>query len=149
MLVMKKCFLVSIFSLVCGFNSLTDHNEEVVRYKKFEKSVKWAHYLIHSNYILYSCPIPAHPAVWIAVWKASCLFNKFNRFSCFVSAMAWGKWWLKRCRLLAKRVSGYCCAMDDLQCLSVFAFWCHMRWLRTPQETVDLTGINMWKIRGH
>lgn len=48
-------------------------------------------------------PSPAHPAVWVALWKVSCLFHTFPRLSCFVSAVAWGKQWLWRCRLMAKR----------------------------------------------
>jgi len=53
--------------------------------------------------ILFLPPPPAHPAVWVALWKVSCLFHRFPRLSCFVSVVAWGKQWQWMCRLLAKR----------------------------------------------
>lgn len=53
-------------------------------------------------YFILAPPL-AHPVVWIALWKVNCLFHMFPRLDCFVSAVAEGKQWLHRCRLLAKR----------------------------------------------
>lgn len=147
MLGMKNCVLVSIFSLIHGFNAMADHNEEVQRYKKFEESGKCTHYLIHSNNILYSCPTPC-PLSCVTIWKANCWFNKFSRFSCCVSAMAWGNgdW-----RGVGCWPKGFPDTVETGMISSanwVVASWYHMRWLPTPQETADSTGMNMWKMRG-